>query len=257
MPLHRLLPILANTEGMPRRCPFCANMANSGEHVDPRWVSRLYHDADSGAGTFTMSFGGLYSERTARTLNQTVRVCRSCNGGWMAQLEARAKPGLVSLKSGEPLEIGSDGQHVLAWWLLKNAVVKELVTPASSPLRVSTQAQRQLVRSGSIPEGWRVAIGGYEGTGPNLVHHFSTVKRYVDSDGVRGGSVVLHTLRFECFVGQVLLHSMVETPVLRDLLGGPQYAIEIPQNNVVTWPPPALHGSDSLEIVRNFGTTAT
>jgi|BarGraNGADG00212_1021973.scaffolds.fasta_scaffold10691_4 hypothetical protein len=240
---------------MPRQCPFCENTANSGEHVDPRWVSRLYLDADSGPGTFTMSFGGLYPERTARTLNQTVRVCRSCNGGWMARLEERAKPELIMLKSGEALKIGSDGQQVLAWWLMKNAIVKELVSPASSPLRVSTQAQRQLVRSGSIPSGWRIAIGAYEGTGPNLVHHFSTVKRLVDSDGVPGGSVVLQTVRFECFVGQVLLHSMVETPVLRDLLGGPPYAIEIPKTDDVTWPPPTVLGPDSLKIVCDFGKT--
>jgi len=240
---------------MARRCPFCENPADSREHVDPQWVSRLYLGADSGVGTFTMSFGGLYPERTARTLNQTVRVCRSCNSGWMAQLEARAKPGLIKLKSGEPLKIGSEGQQAIAWWLLKNACVKELVAPVSSPLRVSTQVQRQLVRSGDIPEGWRVAIAAYEGTGPHLMHHFSTVKMYIDSEGVAGGYVVLHTVRFECFVGQVLLHSMVETPVLRDLLGGPSYAIEIPQTNLVTWPPPAVFGPDSLEIVRDFGAT--
>ena len=249
--------LIANTGGMARRCPFCDNPADSAEHVDPLWITRMYLEADSSPGTFTVSFGDLYPDRTAKTLNQTVRVCSSCNSGWMAQLEAKAKPALVALRSGEPLRIGPQGQEVLASWLMKSAIVREFVMPASSPFRVSTMEQRSLVRAGKIPEGWQVAIGAYEGTGPQLTYRFSTVKRYVSNDGVAGGSVVLHTTRFECFVGQVLLHSMVERPVLRDLLGGSGYSIVIPQTTPVEWPPSAVFTADSLEIVCDFGAKAT
>ena len=237
-----------------RICPFSAWPADTVEHVDPRWISRHYLDSDTSPGTFTMSFGDLYPSRTAPVLNQTVKVCGTCNSGWMARLEGQVKLPLLTMKDGDGLIIGPHGQRVLAQWLLKNALVRELVTPGDSPFRVSTLAQRRLVARGEIPAGWRVALGGYEGPGPHLQHKFSRVKQLVGDGGGRQGSVILHTLRFECFVAQVLIHSQADSPELRHLLGGPQFAIEIPREQPVTWPPPALLGPEWMEIVEDFGS---
>jgi len=200
-----------------------------------------------------MSFGGLYPSRTVPRLNQTIRVCHGCNGGWMARLESRVKPALVAMKDGERLGIGPEGQRVLTLWLLKNALVRELVTPQRSPFRISSHDQRTQVAVGTIPAGWRVALAAYEGPGPNLAHTFSRVRQYVDEDGNARGKVILHTVRFECFVAQVLLHSMPEPPELINLLGGPQYAVEIPRNESVAWPPPAVLTSRWMETVQQFG----
>ncbi|MDA8284342.1 MAG: hypothetical protein M0Z42_13850, partial [Actinomycetota bacterium] len=161
---------------MPRTCPFCDRPADTAEHVDPQWISRHYLERDVKPGTFTMSFGDLYPPRTVPLLNQTIRVCSWCNGGWMATLEARVKPALLHMKNGEGLVIGPDGQRALAHWLLKSAVVRELVMPQASPLRVSTPDQRRLVAAGIIPVGWRIAIAAYEGPGPSLAHTFSGIK---------------------------------------------------------------------------------
>jgi hypothetical protein len=216
-------------------------------------MSRYYLDREAGTGSFTMSFGGLYPDRTVPVLNQTVRVCRHCNGGWMAVLEGQVKPALIAMSGGDGLVIGPDGQRVLAWWLLKNALVRELTTPQDSPLRVSTHDQRKLVAAGAIPEGWKVGVGAYEGPGPHLTHTFSRVKQYVGDDGQPAGKVLLHTLQFECFVGQVLLHSMLQPPELVHLLGGQQYAVEIPKRVPVTWPPPATLTPAWMATVREFG----
>lgn len=200
-----------------------------------------------------MSFGELYTSRTVPILNQTVKVCATCNGGWMVRLEDQVRLPLLKMKSGEGLIIGPDGQKVLTKWLLKNALVRELVTPEGSPFRVSTSEQRGQVARGEIPAGWRVAIGGYEGPGPHLHHKFSRVKQLVDDRGSQQGSVILHTLRFECFVAQVLIHSQADSPELLHLLGGPQFAIEIPQEQPVAWPLPAVLGPEWMEIVEDFG----
>jgi hypothetical protein len=236
-----------------RTCPFCERPADTVEHVDPRWISRHYLDSDTSPGTFTMSFGELYTSRTVPVLNQTVKVCGTCNSGWMARLEDQVRLPLLKMKSGEGLIIGPDGQRLLTKWLLKNALVRELVTPGDSPFRVSTPEQRGQVARDEIPAGWRVAIGGYEGPGPHLHHKFSRVKQLVDDRGSQQGRVILHTLRFECFVAQVLIHSQADSPELLHLLGGPQFAIEIPQELPVAWPLPAVLGPEWMEIVEDFG----
>jgi len=239
---------------VPRTCPFCSRPPDTAEHVDPQWISRHYLERDEKPGTFTMTFGDLYSPRTVPILNQTIRVCGSCNGGWMATLEARVKPALLRMKKdGEGLIIGPDGQRALAHWLLKNAVVRELVTPQGSPFRVSTADQRRQVAAGVVPAGWRVAIAGYEGPGPNLAHTFSGVKQHVDDAGIPLGRIVLHTVRFECFVAQVLVHSLPESPQLANLLGGSHYAVEIPGPEPVVWPPPAVLGPEWMDTVQHFG----
>jgi hypothetical protein len=237
---------------VPRTCPFCGQPADTVEHVDPEWISRHYLERDASPGTFTMSFGDLYAPRTVPRLNQTVHLCGSCNSGWMAALEYRVKPALLRMKDGEGLIIGPDGQRAMRHWLLKNAVVRELVTPQCSPLRVSTPEQRRQVAAGVVPAGWRIAIAGYEGPGHNLAYIFSSVKQHVGDTGSPLGRIVLHTLRFECFVAQVLVHSLTEPPLLTNLLGGPHYAVEIPGPEPVVWPPSALLGPAWMETVQQF-----
>ena len=212
----------------------------------------MYLEPDAIPGSFTMSFGGLYPDRIVPRLNQTIRVCRACNGGWMAQLEQRAMPGLLLLRAGEPTVLGPDGQRLLACWLMKTAIVREFSTPAGHPLRVSTADQRAIVAAGRVPPGWRVAIGAYEGPGPNLEHHFSTVKRLVGSDGQGHGDVVLHTVRFECFVGQILVHSTPDPPIVDALLGGPPYALELVSDHPQAWPPTGVLDRESLQTIREF-----
>jgi hypothetical protein len=52
-------------------------------------------------------------------------VCASCNHGWMARLEADAKPILLSMAAGDPVSLGPEAQRVLAAWALKTAVVHD------------------------------------------------------------------------------------------------------------------------------------
>jgi hypothetical protein len=201
-----------------------------------------------------MSFSGLYPARIVPLLNQTIRICSSCNGGWMAALERRVKPALLRMKDGEGLVIGPDGQLALAHWLLRNAVVRELATPRRSPFRVSTPIHRRQIAAGAAPDGWRVAIAGYEGPGPNLAHSLSGLKQHADGVGRPTGRIVLHTLRFECFVAQALVHSLAEHPDLANLLWRCPYAVEIPSSQPVVWPSVAVLGPDWLQIVQQFGT---
>jgi len=162
-------------------------------------------------------------------------------------------PGLIAMSSGDPLVIGPDGQQVLANWFVKSVVVRELVTPLGSPYRISTAEQRQFIASGRVPPGWRVVIGAYEGDGPNLEHHFGTVKQHLDQNGSALGKIALHTIRFECLVGQVLIHSTPDLPEADHLLGGPSFALGIPSDQPVTWPPQRTLNAEWMKSVKDFG----
>ena len=235
---------------MPRACPFYANPANTVEHVEPQWLSRYYRQR-GGSGSFTMSFGDLYPTRTVPTLNQTVKVCGACNSGWMSNLERRAKTGVLLLAEGEPTTLGPEGQKTLTRWLLKGVIVREQLMPVDSDHRISVPEQRRVIAQGGIPEGWLVHIGAFEGIASTYNYQMEA-SRLRDKDGKVLGWVALHTYRLECFVGQVLLHSLAESPSIRDLLGGPPYAIEIPLRSDVSWPPPAAFSPETIETVQKL-----
>lgn len=241
---------------MARMCPFCSKKADSDEHVNAQWISDHFRARDGGNGKFTMTFGDLYPQRTAKRLNQTVRVCQVCNNGWMSTLEARFKPALIAMSEGNPLHIGVKGQKTIAQWLIKSALTAELTTPKESLLRVSTREQRLLVAAGQIPTGWRIAIGAYEGSGSQLEHHFSNVTQLVADNGRSLGCTILHTLRLECFVGQVLIHSMSINPDLKQLLGGPTFGLEIPRNEIIFWPPPGILNEETIKTVLSLASTS-
>ena len=202
-----------------------------------------------------MTFGDLYPERTAKKLNQTVRVCHKCNNGWMANLEARFKPALIAMSEGNTLHIGPKGQKTIAQWLMKSALTAELTTPKDSLIRVSTREHRLRVASGLIPEGWRIAIGAFEGGGSQLEHNFSNVRQFVADNGTNLGYTILHTFRLECFVGQVFMHSMAIGPELDHLLGGPNFGLEIPQRGLIFWPPPEVLNDKTFKSVLNLTST--
>ena len=241
---------------MARICPFCPNIADSDEHGTAQWITERFLARDKGLGNFTMSFGDLYPERTAKTLNQKIQVCRECNNGWMSSLEGRIKPALVAMSEGSTLHIGLDGQKTIARWLVKSCITAELTTPKQSLIRVSTRDQRYEIGKGRTPAGWRVAIGAYEGEGANLEHRFSNVKQLISDTGESLGYVILHTIRFERFVGQVLIHSMSTIPHLVELLGGSEFGIEIPQREIIFWPPPAILNEQRFGIVSSLGSTS-
>ena len=197
-----------------------------------------------------MNVGSRLGSRTARTLNQTVRVCRVCNNGWMAGLENRAKPLLTDLAEGLDTMLDRSAQEVLALWLAKNAIVHEPLADAAH--RISTSAHRAAVASGQVPDGWHVAIGGYEGRGRTFEHHLGPVVTWPDDPVRSSARLTTHTTRLECFVGQIVVHSLDGVPQIAGLLGGDGYAVALPSSGLVHWPPPIPLTETWLPIVASL-----
>jgi hypothetical protein len=104
------------------RCAFCGAPEVSGEHAFPLWVSRLFRER-SGA-PFTLNNTGGRSKRGLQRIPVVARsVCRSCNQGWMSEMEQRARPLLTPCILGESAIWGTSHQEKVATWAFKTALM--------------------------------------------------------------------------------------------------------------------------------------
>jgi hypothetical protein len=137
-----------------RSCFFCSSTADSLEVAWPRWLTGQFRgtqpsDAHLERGKETRSWSVLQPELTVRC------VCRSCNNGWMSQLESQTKPLLQPLLMGEHSSLDPADQAILALWCMKPAMVLEALDKPE--LRAYTQRERERLRTVSaIP--WRTAM---------------------------------------------------------------------------------------------------
>lgn len=233
-----------------RSCPFCGSRANSREHVWPKWISRHYLDGASSRAFFTMNAGGgpAGGRRTARELNQTIRVCRACNSGWMSQLEAKARPPLLRLITGQRIVLTPDESLIVAQWLCKMVVVHEGLADAHH--QISTPQQRAQVAAGVPPPTWLIRIGRVSDFETTFTFRFGNHRTFLDGPeaGHRATTILL---RFEAFVGQVLVNDLHERPEVDGMLGGEKFSVDAPTAEAISWPPQQALRQDWLEIVQD------
>jgi len=110
-------------------CVFCERDGKlTREHVWPQWVRpSLDHPDGAGTATRTIIRPGGTEERSykARPANVVVRsVCEECNGGWMSELEQRAKSVLLPMVEDRgPVTLGATDAETVATWAIKTALV--------------------------------------------------------------------------------------------------------------------------------------
>jgi hypothetical protein len=124
-----------------RRCLFCPTTKNlSREHVIPQWIVELDGLGDLKTekmqflsvhspthGKADLPIRGVYVEPTGKKMPwqnwQLKKVCRSCNNGWMAEIEGRAQRPLATLitSTADPLPLAfsdSEREDIARWaWL--------------------------------------------------------------------------------------------------------------------------------------------
>lgn len=114
-----------------KTCIFCGSSGKlSNEHIFPAWLQR--HLSISGEKLDIV----FYSEnpQTMRSLTYGRHlnglVCEQCNGGWMSQLEAAAKPLLIELlESKVPKTLTDTEVHTLGLWIFKTALTLHSASP--------------------------------------------------------------------------------------------------------------------------------
>lgn len=109
------------------------------------------------------------------------RVCSDCNGGWMSDLENRAKSLLIPLIDGERAVYGlaDEERRLLAFWAAKTAYL--ISYTAVQQDRVDMAHLRSLAKDGTLPENVCVAAAQHAPTGKaSFVQKNSWLHAYPD-----------------------------------------------------------------------------
>jgi hypothetical protein len=103
-----------------RFCIFCANPADSREHLYPDWILQTLEDRRPfrqrlGNGSYRIFSGEI-----------TIRcVCSKCNHGWMSTLENSLTPLMKPMVLGESTLLDERYRQWLAAWAVKTVMVSE------------------------------------------------------------------------------------------------------------------------------------
>lgn len=140
---------------MARACVFCGVLKQSKEHVYPKWLRKLVRTHDK-VITITETESGTQTRQTQVPFDVTVNtVCKTCNTGWMHQLEDQAKPVLEPMILGEHCELEPPQQKTVALWFTKTAMMMhERARP--SVRAIPNEHFQEVLRDKRPPEGTAV-----------------------------------------------------------------------------------------------------
>lgn len=162
------------------RCIFCQTSGRlSREHIWADWLRNFVPRRDdrsthriAGSDTENKILRGKL-DRPGDIMAQRLRiVCKSCNEGWMSQMQERTKPHLVGLIRDGWTALDEDAQRILAAWATMFTMVFEYADP---PTATVTQADRTyFMIHKAPPPNWLVWIGRvnlFPASPANANHH--------------------------------------------------------------------------------------
>jgi hypothetical protein len=191
-----------------RQCIFCDHRANSFEHIFPDWINKIFPPdkigpveaiktqvvtGDDSASTQTVFQAGKVAQLTAKI------VCCCCNGGWMSDMETRARPLLEHAIVGHDADFTQEDQIFISGWATKIAMLGETIMKYPDSF---TTDDRRLVRSqGRPPLHAMVCLAVYGGDSVGTAYFRSL--GYVTEDGTPLAELYVHTMQVGRLVIQV------------------------------------------------------
>jgi hypothetical protein len=238
---------------MPRQCAFCPNSASlSGEHLWSQWIG---DELGSRPYTFTrIDTDGSVNQWKNDELNVKAKVvCKSCNNGWMSDLESKTKPILkdMILHCRETALRARDIALVAAV-TFKNAVIADHMHDRRSPF-FTIGERRDFRERQEVPPGaqmWLASIANQRGLFKSM---------YAEIPG--RDSLAFHLNIFTYAVGHFVIQAVSSRYKRRnDRRHAPQLyltqdsewdAVSIPcwpsNGSVIKWPPSAHMGGDVVD----------
>lgn len=133
-----------------RNCVFCSGPAGSREHALPDWLAKsMGRENEPVLPAILNSRLGWETQGDYRATGNLVtkRVCGTCNGGWMCELEGQVKeiigkwvhPNQISLDK-ETLTMTKDHLDILNRWLIKTAICLSHVAPGGETEKMPQDA---------------------------------------------------------------------------------------------------------------------
>jgi hypothetical protein len=220
------------------------------EHGIPRWVLPWLGDPEDYGVKHTIRagmHGEVLREWTHETLDLVARrVCRSCNQGWMNNLERLARPHLTPLFEGQLRVLDAPTQRVVAAWAVKTALALALAAPP--PRAVEPVHYRELARlQRRPPKNTHVWLGAYRGW-----RHAFHCPRSLTFTEPRGNASEGYAATFSVArpIFHVVGHSHADE--ISIIKGGiwPRATVKIwPVEGLAHWPTPMLVDDRGLQVL--------
>lgn len=139
---------------MARQCLFCTRPVNSKEHIFSNWILKDLKHAE----TIKATIGKRPSFYLAKPEIKVGVVCRSCNNGWMSDLETENKPAIQAMINSDPCPLTCTGQESLSRWAVMKAIVIDSIN--SQRCLFYDSPERERLRTASmIPAGTLIWLG--------------------------------------------------------------------------------------------------
>jgi len=198
-----------------RACCFCGGFDLSKEHIWPEWAAKLLPEGDNTHARSKYEGWGQEERLVDRWHRQgppkTIRiygVCKTCNNGWMGEMEEEVRPWLGPILKREPVGLTEAGQRILANYLVMKAMVADQSRPGEN---VFSKGERTaFYNDRAIPEATFVTLYRYNHepdpfvTQYNKETHGVFIEQLVDGEVERKG-VANQTFRFGELFAQVVL----------------------------------------------------
>jgi hypothetical protein len=140
-----------------RSCLFCTDKSSTKEDVWPLWLMKRFPLRGEGR-MFAERGGAELGDWPLSKARLTVRcLCKSCNNGWMSQLESETKPVVESILDGVVSALDTSAQSTLGGWAVKTAMVLEATDP-NRPWFYSNDERYRLRTMRSVPQRTSVWI---------------------------------------------------------------------------------------------------
>jgi hypothetical protein len=246
-----------------RRCIFCRGAGLSREHIWADWLKRYIPknmtNYDSLSATVHETHAEFRHRRHGGDLrSRTLRVvCKSCNNGWMSQLQQRAKPYLLPLIAGDVTAFDARAQEILSAWVAMFVMVAEHFDRYKV---VSSQQERRFLwKNQKAPSNWKIWIGDYQKENwKGLLARFcvpiSSKKHRIKR--MDNGLPRPNTQAVTFVVGRLYVHvASSATDIFEHWhLNRPDLLVQIwpVRRNIVAWPPTTMTDRDADRIAGAF-----
>jgi hypothetical protein len=141
---------------MAKQCLFCANEANSKEHLWSDWILQRL-----GTQPTRIKMGKAPATTMDHSVVEVRCVCIPCNGKWMSALESENIPIIGRLMENTATPLDTAQQTSLALWAVMKAMVLDAVNAKNRGHFFTRDECEELRLQRRIPDKTVVQIGAY------------------------------------------------------------------------------------------------
>lgn len=150
----------------PGKCIFCGAGGLTKEHMYANWLRNFIPREMIEHRTFTSSESLTQrtisiERRTGDPHSRRIRcVCRTCNNGWMGQLQEDTKPFLAPMLCGESTSLHRRAQKLIATWVTMTVMVAEFTN--RDQIAISNEERLRFFNTVQPLPHWRIWIGRHQ-----------------------------------------------------------------------------------------------